>query len=94
MRRARRAVWQRKSTIVNLLLRFESPASGAVYLDDHDLKGLDILSVRQQMGVVSQENKILAGTIYDNITVGYLATSDQVWEAARDAGIELMLSKS
>ncbi len=77
-----------KSTIVNLLLRFESPSAGAIYLDDHDLKGLDILAVRQQMGVVSQENKILAGSIYDNITVGYAATTDQVWEAARAAGVD------
>ena len=77
-----------KSTIVNLLLRFESASSGAVYLDDHDLKGLDILAVRQQMGVVSQENKILAGSIFDNITSGYQATHDQAWEAAKAAGID------
>ncbi len=77
-----------KSTIVGLLLRFEAPLSGGVYFDDHDLKGLDILAVRQQLGVVSQETKILAGSIFDNISSGSKATHDQVWEAARAAGIE------
>jgi hypothetical protein len=50
---------ERKS-VVNLLPRPGPPAAELCF-DDHDLKGLDILSVRQQMGVVSQENKILAG---------------------------------
>ncbi len=77
-----------KSTIVGLMLRFELPISGGVYFDDHDLKGLDILAVRQQLGVVSQENKILAGSIFDNIASGSKATHDQVWDAARAAGIE------
>jgi len=77
-----------KSTIVNLLLRFETPLSGAIYFDRHDLKGLDILAVRQQLGVVSQENRILAGSIFDNIASGSTATHDEAWEAARAAGIE------
>jgi ABC-type bacteriocin/lantibiotic exporter with double-glycine peptidase domain len=60
-----------------------------VYFDDHDLKGLDILAVRQQLGVVSQENKILAGSIFENISVGSLdATHDDAWEAAKAAGID------
>ena len=77
-----------KSTIVNLLLRFEAPASGAVYLDQHDLKGLDALGVRQQIGVVSQDNNVLASSIYENITAGHTATHDEAWEAAKAAGIE------
>ncbi|MEP7308765.1 MAG: NHLP bacteriocin export ABC transporter permease/ATPase subunit [Acidobacteriota bacterium] len=77
-----------KSTIVNLLLRFEAPDSGAVYLDNHDLKGLDTLGVRQQIGVVSQETNVLASSIYENITADHPATHDEAWEAARAAGIE------
>src|SRR5262249_52111986 len=45
-----------KSTLLNLLLQFETPASGAIYLDDKDLSGLDIRAVRRQMGVVNQDS--------------------------------------
>jgi len=77
-----------KSTIINLLLRFEVPAAGAVYYDDHDLASLDVLAVRRQLGVVTQENKILAGAIYDNIACGSLAKLDDVWAAAKAAGLD------
>jgi len=77
-----------KSTIINLLLRFEVPSAGAVYYDDHDLAGLDVLAVRRQLGVVTQENKILAGAIYDNIACGSLAKLDDVWTAAKAAGLD------
>jgi ATP-binding cassette subfamily C protein len=77
-----------KSTIVSLLLRFETPLSGAVYYDGHDLKGLDALALRRQLGVVTQENRILAGSLYDNIVCGGLRTMDEAWEAARAAGLD------
>jgi NHLM bacteriocin system ABC transporter ATP-binding protein len=77
-----------KSTIVNLLLRFETPMSGAVYYDGHDLDGLDVLAVRRQLGVVTQENRVLAGSLYDNIVCGSLLSMDDAWEAARAAGLD------
>ncbi len=75
-----------KSTIINLMLRFEKPMAGAVYLDGRDLAGLDIHAVRRQFGVVTQDNKIMDGTIYDNIVCGSLRTMEQALEAAREAG--------
>lgn len=77
-----------KSTIINLLLRFETPSAGAIYYDNHDLNSLDVLAVRRQLGVVTQENRILAGSLYDNIACGSLATMDDAWEAARAAGLD------
>ena len=41
-----------KSSLFRLLLGFENPASGAIYYDGQDLAGLDVASVRRQLGVV------------------------------------------
>jgi NHLM bacteriocin system ABC transporter ATP-binding protein len=76
-----------KSTLLSLLLRFEVPESGAIYYDGQDLGGLDVHAVRRQLGVVMQDNKIMAGSIYDNIACGGVCTMDDAWEASRNAGL-------
>lgn len=76
-----------KSTLLRLLLGFETPASGTVYYDGQDLNGLDLLAVRRQLGVVLQSSNLLSGSVYENIAAGVTITLDQAWEAARQAGI-------
>ena len=76
-----------KSTILSLLLRFEVPASGGIYLDGQDLSTLDIAAVRRQLGVVSQDSKLISQSIFENITCGGLNTMEEAWEAARQAGV-------
>ena len=75
-----------KSTLINLLLRFEVPSSGAIYFDGYDVASLDIASVRRQIGVVTQDSKIMSQSIYENITSGGVSSMDDAWEAARMAG--------
>ncbi|MEB3233045.1 MAG: NHLP bacteriocin export ABC transporter permease/ATPase subunit [Leptolyngbyaceae bacterium] len=76
-----------KSTILRLLLGFETPASGTVYYDGQDLSGLDVSAVRRQLGVVLQNGRISAGTIYENIAGGALISMDQAWAAAEMSGL-------
>ncbi|NEQ96556.1 MAG: NHLP bacteriocin export ABC transporter permease/ATPase subunit [Cyanothece sp. SIO2G6] len=76
-----------KSTILRLLLGFETPASGTVYYDGQDLSGLDVSAVRRQLGVVLQNGRISAGTIYENIAGGALISMDQAWVAAEMSGL-------
>ena len=76
-----------KSTLLNLILRFETPQSGAIYLDGRELSGLDITAVRRQIGVVTQDGRIMAGSIFENICCGGVNTMDDAWEAARSAGL-------
>ena len=59
-----------KSTIINLLLRFYDPQSGAVCLDGRDIKDLNIRWLRHQIGYVGQEPILFAGTVADNIAYG------------------------
>ena len=76
-----------KSTILSLLLGFEKPVGGTIYYDGHDLKGLNVTNVRRQVGVVMQDNKIMAGSIFENIACGSLSSVTDAWEAARAAGL-------
>lgn len=75
-----------KSTILRLLLGFETPFSGTVYYDGKDLRDLELVSVRRQLGVVLQNGKIGAGSIFENISGGALVSQQEAWEAALLAG--------
>ncbi|MGF1499150.1 MAG: NHLP bacteriocin export ABC transporter permease/ATPase subunit [Elainellaceae cyanobacterium] len=76
-----------KSTILRLLLGFETPQSGTIYYDGQDLAGLDVSAVRRQLGVVLQNGRISAGTIFENIASGALVSMDDVWSAAEMSGL-------
>ena len=75
-----------KSTILSLLLRLYDPTTGAVRVDGQDLRGLTQKSLRQQIGLVTQETFLFHDTIFKNIQFGRLnATPEEVYEAARTA---------
>ena len=75
-----------KSTILSLILRLYDPTSGAVKIDGRDLRSVTQKSLREQMGLVSQETFLFHDTIFTNIQFGRLdATSEEVYEAAKAA---------
>ena len=75
-----------KSTLIKLLLRFSDPTAGSVKLDGHDLRELDLDSVRRAIGLVSQDVFLFHGTITENIAYGRRSAShDEVVAAARIA---------
>jgi ATP-binding cassette subfamily C protein len=76
-----------KSTLIRLLLGFDNPTAGSIYFDGADLAGLDRQAVRQQIGVVLQQGKLMAGDIFTNIVGSSLLTLDDAWEAARQSGL-------
>ena len=77
-----------KSTLVRLLLGFETPEKGAVYYDRRDLNGLDLHSLRRRIGTVTQDGTLFQGDIFSNISVSApQMTLAEAWEAAETAGI-------
>ena len=73
-----------KSTVVNLISRFYDVTEGAVKLDGHDVKDVQLRSLREQMSVMMQDSFIFSGTIMDNIRYGRLdATDEEVIAAAK-----------
>ncbi len=77
-----------KSTIYRLLLGFERPDSGAVLIDGNDLLHLDLPTVRNLMGVVMQDGKLVAASIFENISGSSSLAMEDAWAAARAAGLE------
>lgn len=59
-----------KTTLFSLLERFYDPTEGDIYLGEDSLRTLSLSTWRKQIGYVSQENPIIAGTILENITFG------------------------
>jgi len=77
-----------KTTISSLILKFYTPQSGTIYLDDYDLNDVDTVWLRQQIGVVSQDIFLFNESIENNIRYGRpSATSEEVIVAAKAAGI-------
>jgi subfamily B ATP-binding cassette protein MsbA len=75
-----------KSTILSLILRLYDPTSGAVKIDGRDLREVTQKSLREKIGLVTQETFLFHDTIFSNIQFGRLkATPEEVREAARAA---------
>src|SRR5437870_3684041 len=75
-----------KSTILSLILRLYDPTAGAVKIDGRDLRSVTQKSLREQMGLVTQETFLFHDTIFNNILFGRLdATPEEIYEAAQAA---------
>ncbi|WP_369308197.1 peptidase domain-containing ABC transporter [Providencia rettgeri] len=76
-----------KSTLARLLLRLYTPESGTIYIDNTPLSAINLHSLRQQIGIVLQENFLFSQSVFHNIaqTVPN-ASMDEVVHAAKMAG--------
>jgi ATP-binding cassette subfamily C protein len=77
-----------KSTLLRVLLGFDSPAEGAVFYDGQALAGLDLRGLRQQIGVVLQHSRIMAGDLFSNIVGSSGRSLEEAWRAARQAAFD------
>ncbi len=77
-----------KSTIVNLIPRLWDPTGGRVLFDGTDVRDLTLHSLREEVGVVSQETYLFNGTIRENLLYANPdATEEEMTEACRKANI-------
>ena len=74
-----------KTTLMNLLMRFWDPASGAVRIDGLDLRDVRLESVRRQVAMVAQENVLFSVSIMENIKYGARGATDAQAVAAAQA---------
>ncbi len=75
-----------KSTMLSLLLRFYDPKSGVIRIDGRDIRQVTQQSLRENIGIVTQDTFLFHESIYDNIRYGRLdASKDEIYEAARQA---------
>ena len=77
-----------KSTLIRLLLGFETPEKGAIYYDGRDVSELDMGSLRKNIGTVTQDGGLFQGDIYSNIVITKPDLSvEDAWAAAETAKI-------
>lgn len=75
-----------KTTLVNMLPRFYDVTGGAICIDGHDIRSVSLRSLRQQIGMVTQETVLFDDSIASNIAYGApAATREQIIAAARTA---------
>jgi ABC-type multidrug transport system fused ATPase/permease subunit len=76
-----------KSTFAKLVARFYDPQAGRVSIDGHDLRGVQQLALRRQLGIVPQEGFLFSGSVRENIAFGRPdATLEEIEEAAAAVG--------
>jgi ATP-binding cassette subfamily C protein len=78
-----------KSTLLDLILGFEKPDRGAVFYDGVDSEEINKHFLRRKMGVVLQNDSLITGTIYDNLTISNPAASpDLIEKIIKDVGLD------
>jgi ATP-binding cassette subfamily B protein/subfamily B ATP-binding cassette protein MsbA len=71
-----------KTTLLGLLPRFYDPDHGNILIGGRDIRGLNLRSVRQQIGIVTQDTILFDDTIYNNIAYGSRRARPEEIEAA------------
>ena len=73
-----------KSTLIKLILRLYDSTSGEIKFDAKNIRDLELDSLRNKIGLVSQDIFLFEGTVFENIAYGNLdAKDEEVWEAAK-----------
>ncbi len=77
-----------KTTLCSLIPRFYDVTDGSILVDQQDIRGLTLHSLRSAIGIVQQDVYLFGGTIRENILYGKPdATEDELYDAAKRANI-------
>lgn len=83
-----------KTTIASLVGRFYDVTGGQVLIDGHDVRDVQLASLRSQLGIVLQDTFLFSGTVADNIRYGRInATDEEVIAAARMVNADAFISQ-
>ena len=76
-----------KTTIASLIPRFYDVSSGGIYLNGRDVRDYDLVALRKQIGLVSQEITLFNSTLRENLAYGDLhkVSEEDIWESLRRA---------
>ena len=82
-----------KSTILNLVLGFNKPRKGKIFIDGKDMDEIDLQSYRKHIAIVPQNSVLFTGTIRENITYGFNHISqNRIDEAVRAANLANLIA--
>lgn len=84
-----------KSTLIKLLVGLYPPLAGHIRYNERDIKKLDLESLRNQLGLVTQETHLFAGTIRENLLfVNPEATDEQLWNVLNRAACHNLMKRA
>ena len=84
-----------KSTLVNLIPRFYDVEKGAVKINGHDVRNVDLKDLRDAVAFVPQKANLFSGTVRDNMKYGNEnATDDEIWHALEIAQSKDFISEN
>ncbi|PYK27124.1 MAG: ABC transporter ATP-binding protein [Verrucomicrobia bacterium] len=83
-----------KSTLVSLLVRFYEFDAGQIYVDDRSIRDYELRTLREAIGVVTQESFLFNGSIRENLLVGKpTATDAELWRAVDAANARQFIER-
>jgi len=83
-----------KSTLVNLLVRFYEFTSGEIYVDGKPIREYELRTLREAIGVVTQESFLFNGSIRENLLMGKPdATDAELWRAVDAANARQFIER-
>jgi ABC-type multidrug transport system fused ATPase/permease subunit len=83
-----------KSTLVSLLVRFYEFDAGQIYVDDRSIRNYDLRTLREAIGVVTQESFLFNGSIQENLLIGKpTATDAELWGAVDAANARQFIER-
>jgi ABC-type multidrug transport system fused ATPase/permease subunit len=83
-----------KSTLVSLLVRFYEFDSGQIYVDEKPIREYDLRTLREAIGVVTQESFLFNGSIRENLLIGKpTATDAELWRAVDAANARQFIER-
>ena len=83
-----------KTSIINLINRFYDFQKGKILVDGADIRDFNLTSLRNNLGLVSQDVFLFSDTIYNNITLfNDSIKEDEVWNAIKKVGAEKFINK-
>lgn len=83
-----------KTSIINLINRFYDYQKGKILIDSADIRDYNLISLRNNLGLVSQDVFLFSDTIFNNITLfNDSINEDEVWNAIKKVGAEKFIDK-
>ncbi len=82
-----------KTTLIRLLCRLYEPQKGKIYIDGQNIKGIPIVSLRKQLGVVLQDTFLFSGNVADNLRLDSSIDNQRLKDICSELGLDNLLRK-
>ncbi len=83
-----------KSTVLRLLTGLDTPASGTIFIDGHEINTIHPVELRENIGIMPQEPFLFNGTLKDNIEIGKNIGKDMLIKLLAMTGLEELVKRS